>query len=152
MKRPGPYEVAGREAPDEHPVDRAIERRIPMKKLRRQIRTATGKMTAALGDRARLWLRLEELLGEYRGRREEAYFDLGHEHGAAGGRAEALRSLALAEHGSSSHARAFTDAVRDLAAQADLPRPLTVAALLEIAWAFSLDLPNRPKTPTHKRK
>ena len=156
MNRPGPYAAADREPPEGHPVDRAIERRLPLKKLRRRIRAATDEMTAALGDRKRLWLRLEELIGEYRARREEAYFDLGHEHGVAAGRAEALRALAgeattAKADAAPDEARAFADAVRELAVQTDLPLPLTVAALLETAWALALGLSDNPATRNHRR-
>ena len=91
---PRPYAAVDHEPPEEHPVDRAIDSRLPLRKLRRRIRNATDRLMAGLGEQHHLWLRLEELLGEYRARREEAYFDLGYEHGVAAGRAEALRALA----------------------------------------------------------
>lgn len=138
-----PYDFVNHEPPEDHAVDRAIERLRPMKKLRRRIRHATDELMHALGERKHLWLRLEERLGEYRTRREEAYFDLGYEHGAAAGLASALRILtSTAATGPAFHeARELADTVRDLAVQADLPRALTVAALLESAWSLALGLP-----------
>jgi len=35
--------------------------------------------------------------------------------------------------------------------QADLPAPLTVAALLETAWAFALGLADNPATRSQRR-
>ena len=148
-----PYHAVDHESPEGHAVDRAIERRLPLKKLRRRIRRATHEMHEALGEHADLWLRLEPLLGELRALREEAYFDLGYEHGLTAGRAEALRALADAATArtTTGDARAFADVVRDLAVQSDLPLPLTVAALLETAWALALGLSDHPATPNHRR-
>ena len=58
--------------------------------LRRQILPATDRLMEALGEKQHLWLRLDELLGDYRIHREAAYFDLGYEHGRAAGRTEGL--------------------------------------------------------------
>ena len=148
-----PFEAVDHESPEGHAVDRAIERRLPLKKLRRRIRRATHEMQEALGERADLWQRLEPLLGELRARREEAYFDIGHEHGLAAGRAEALRALtdAATARTRTGDARAFADTVRDLAVQTDLALPLTVAALLETAWALALGLSDNPATRNHRR-
>jgi len=153
MNGPRPDDAADHEPPEGHAVDRAIERRLPLKKLRRRIRAATDELMSALGERKRLWFRLEELIGDYRGRREEAYFDLDYQHGVAAGRAESLRALADAATARTrtGETRAFADTIRDLAVQADLPVPLTVAALLETAWALALGLPDDPATRNHRR-
>ena len=84
------YQDMGDEVDDVHPVDEAVQRRLDHAALRRQIRAATNRLLEALGDEQHLWLRLEELLGDYGGDREEAYFDIGYEHGRAAGRAEGL--------------------------------------------------------------
>lgn len=148
-----PFDAVDHESPEGHAVDRAIERRLPLKKLRCRIRRATRAMQESLGGREDLWLRLEPLLGELRALREEAYFDLGYEHGLAAGRTEALRALADAATARTTNgdARAFADTVRDLAVQTDLPLPLTVAALLETAWALALGLSDNPATRNHRR-
>ena len=148
-----PYDAVNHEPPEEHAVDRAIERLMPLKKLRRRVHRAIDELMDALGERRHLWLRLEELLGQYRTRREEAYFDLGYEHGAAAGLASALRALtsSAATGPAFRRARELADTVRDLAVQADLPRALTVAALLETAWSLSLGLPE-PADPTPEER
>lgn len=143
-----PYEAVHHEPPEGH----AVDRRLPLNKLRRRIRRATDEMIAALGDRRHLWLRVEELMGERCARREEAYFDLGYEHGLAAGRAEALRTLVdAAPAPAPGNARTFADSIRDLAVQAQLPLPLTVAALLETAWALALGLSDNPAIRNHRR-
>ena len=151
--RPGPYRRADHEPVEGHPVDVAVDRRLPLKRLRRRIRAAERRLADALGGRRNLWLGLEELLNEYRARREEAYFDLGWEQGAADGHAEAFRTLAggPAPDPDARGARAFADRIRELAVQADLPAPLTVAALLETAWAFALGLADNPATRSQRR-
>lgn len=150
MSKRRPYHAVEHEPPDGHPVDSAIDHRFPLKKLRCRIRRATNEMIAALGEHQDLWFRLEELLGKHLARREAAHFDLGYEHGLAAGRAGALRALVDAAP-ARDDARAFAATVRDLAVQADLPRPLTVAALLETAWALALGLSDNSATRNPRR-
>lgn len=134
---PEPYDALERDVPEEHPIDAAVERRVPQQKLRRRMRQASERLLHALGDRRHLWLRLEELLGLYRARREEAYFNLGYEHGVTAGRIEGLRAI---DGSLPPEACPLADQVRELAVQADLDRRHKVAALLEAAWALALDL------------
>lgn len=172
-RRPGgPYRRVDHAQGEEHPVDLAVERRLPQRALHRSIREAAGRLTTALGDQRPLWLAFEELWNERAARREEAYFDEGYEHGLAAGRAEALRAIADATACSTAalkarsapgappapnahhvrDERALANHCRDLAVQASLPRHLTIIALLETAWALALGLPeledinNRPTT------
>jgi len=133
---PDPYHALERDMPEEHPVDAAIERRVPQRKLRKRMRQASDRLMQALGDQRHLWLRLEELLGLYRSRREDAYFNLGYEHGVAAGRVQGLRAL----DGSSIDGQSLADRIRELAVQADVDRGQRIAALLEAAWALALDL------------
>ena len=135
-KKKHPYDEVNHEPPEGHAVDLVIERRFPMEKLALEIHEATDEMVDALGERRRLWLKVEELFAERAARREEAYFNLGYEHGEAAGRAEAIRSVASDEVSMTSDARDLASTLRDLAVQSDLPRPVTVAALLETAWAL----------------
>lgn len=132
-----PYEAMERELPEEHPIDATVERRIPQRKLRRRMRAAGELLMQALGERRNLWIRLEELLGLYHSRREEAYFNLGYDHGVAAGRVEALRAL---DDRSPPETRSLADQLREIAIQADVSRTEKVAALLEAAWALALDL------------
>ena len=90
---PTPYESIEHPETEEHPVDAAVERRLPQKKLLRKMRRLTDRMMAALGDERWLWLRLEEVFGDYHLQREETYFNIGYEQGLTTGRAEALRVL-----------------------------------------------------------
>ena len=135
-KRKQPYDEVNHEPPEGHAVDIVIERRFPMRKLVGEIRESTDEMVAALGERRCLWLKVEELVAERAALREEAYFNIGYEHGKAAGRARAIRSLAGDEASMPADARKLASTLRDLAVQADLPRPATVAALLETAWAL----------------
>jgi hypothetical protein len=125
----------GDEVDDVHPVDEAVQRRLDHAALRRQIRAATDRLMEALGDEQHLWLRLEELLGDYGGDREEAYFDIGYEHGRSAGRTEGLAE------GRPRAAPAYRDLalrVREAAVNAGLQNSLAAAALTEVAWALVL--------------
>jgi hypothetical protein len=118
-----------------HPVDDAVERRLDHAALRRRIRTATDRLMEALGEERDLWLRLEELLGELHLDREAAYFDIGHQHGRAAGRAEAL---ADGKSRTSTVYRELAQHVREAALNASLPPGQATSALLEAAWALVL--------------
>jgi hypothetical protein len=136
-RRPTPFETMERETPEGHPIDEAVERRIPQRKLRRRKIEAGERLMKALGDQRGLWLRLEELFALYHSRREETYFNIGYEHGLAAGRVDALRAR---DGETSPGARSLADRLRELAVQADISRAEKVAALLEAAWALALDL------------
>ena len=148
----GPYRRAEPSTGDEHPVDLAVERRLPLENLRGRIKEATEHLIDALDGQSEPWLRLEELLNEYRARREEAFFDSGHEQGVAAGRAEALRAFAAPPStDTAAEAKNLADTIRGLALQAHLSLPLTMAAILETAWALALGLPESPETRIHRR-
>lgn len=141
MGPPSPFRMVEHTSEEEHPVDVAVTRRLQNEAQRHEIWRATKELMEALGERRELWLRLEVLLNDYKAEREEAYFNIGYEHGLAAGRAEILRGSAgeaLVPDG-----LAFADRIRDLAVQANLPVGSTVAALLETAWAFALVLDGR---------
>lgn len=57
------------------------------------MRGLSDRMIAALGEDRGLWLRLEALLGDYHSHSEQAYFNIGYEHGLAAGRGGALEAL-----------------------------------------------------------
>jgi hypothetical protein len=139
-RSPTPYEAVEHAPTEEHPVDAAVERRLPQKELLKRIRRLSDQMMTALGDKRYLWLRLEELLGDYHINREQACFNIGYEHGVAAGRVDALRVLAPRSKSGSvtDDSRIFADRVRDLAVQAELPLSLAIASLLETAWALVL--------------
>jgi hypothetical protein len=144
---------------EEHPIDAAVERRLPQKKLRRRIRKTIDRVMEGLGDERRLWFRLEDLQGVYHSRREETYFDVGYEQGLAAGWAEAMwvRGVPCITASHTDEARILTRRIRDIAVQADLAPPLTLSAILEAARAIALDhgdprQPGEALTPRfHKR-
>ncbi|MBI5527837.1 MAG: hypothetical protein HY897_16020 [Deltaproteobacteria bacterium] len=150
---PTPYESVEHAETEEHPVDTAVERRFPQKKSLRKMRRLSDQMMAALGDQRYLWLRLEEVQGEYHLQREEIFFNIGYEHGLAAGRADALQALMPAcKCGSSTNrGRAFAARVRDLTMQVDLSPSLVMAVLLEVAWALALGFPQARTARTDRR-
>ncbi|MBI5526556.1 MAG: hypothetical protein HY897_09485 [Deltaproteobacteria bacterium] len=154
-RSPAPYEAVEHVASEEHPVDAAVERRLPQKELLKQMRSLSDQMMAALGDERHLWLRLEEVLGDYHINREEFFFNIGYEHGVVAGRADALRALVPRPKSGSmtDDNRIFADRVRDLAVQAELPLPLAIASLLETAWVLVLSSESlcSPKNGSYRR-
>jgi hypothetical protein len=145
-RQQSPYQAVEHPPGEEHPVDVAVERRLRHATMRRRILRTTERMMKALGDKRRLWFELEELLNDYHAQREEMFFCIGYEHGLATGRAEVLRRSAGKVL--TRESIELSDQVRDLATQCHLPRRLTVAALLEAAWALVLD---QDKPPPRKR-
>lgn len=118
---------------ERHPVDVAIEARLPQTNEKSQLRKLTELMLDALGDERPLYLAFEELRNLVAAEREAAYFDLGVEHGVAAARSEQL--------GDDDGASALT---RNLVAQllhAPLPPRTKLRALLMCAWAIVGSLP-----------
>ena len=122
----------------EHPVDIALERRLPQTRLVRRIRSLGSRLLTSLGERRSLWLTLESLLGEYHANRGETYFDLGYEHGAAAARAEAKGRGVLSKAG-----RALAAQLRNLVVQSELPARERLLVLLDTAWALARDEEHR---------
>ena len=118
----------------EHPVDVALESRLPQAQLLRKIRGLGRRLLTSLGERRSLWLTLESPLGEYHANRGETYFDLGYEHGAAAARAEAKGRGVLTKAG-----RTLATHLRNLVVQSGLPARERLLVLLEIAWALARD-------------
>ncbi len=116
----------------EHPVDVALEGRLPQAQLLRRIRSLGNRLLTLLGEHRSLWLTLESLLVEYHANRGETYFDLGCEHGAAAARAEAKGRGILSKAG-----RALATHLRNLVVQSGLPARERLLVLLEIAWALA---------------
>ena len=118
----------------EHPVDVALEHRLPQVRLLRRIRSLGNRLLTSLGERRSLWLTLEPLLVEYHANRGETYFDLGYEHGAAAARVEAKGRGVLSKAG-----RTLATQLRNLAVQSELPARERLLVLLETAWALARD-------------
>jgi hypothetical protein len=114
---------------EEHPVDVLVRRDPRVRALNERVRQAMRQFEKVVGPRQRKkWLGLEELLAERAASREELYFDQGHAHGFAAGRAERMTSTP--------EARALAAQLRDHAIQSGCAREGAVAALLEAAWAL----------------
>jgi len=124
------------EGHDLHPVDAVVERRLGHTALRRRIRIATARLLRGLGEERHLWLRLEELLGDCRGDREAAFFDIGYEHGRIAGRTE---GLAEGKPRTAPAYRALVLRTREAAVNAGLPHTHAAAALIEATWSLVLD-------------
>jgi hypothetical protein len=140
-RRRNHYREANPDDREIHPIDDEVDRRLDHARLRKRIIAAQGRVMAALGEQRHLYLRLEELVGERHGEREEAMFDVGFEHGLVQGRADAL-SAALGRQGA--RGRALAARIARLAATAG-PTPRALAALLEVAWGVAV---GRRKPPT----
>jgi len=115
---------------DVHPVDAAIDRRFPQRALRGRIGQATKRLEAVLGPRRVLWLKLEEPLNELHSTREDAYFDLGFEHGFAAGRSDARKGAP--------EVRDLGVRLRDLAIQHGVQREDALAAVLDAAQSLAV--------------
>ena len=126
------YREANPTDSEEHPIDEEIERRLRHAALRKRIHVAQGHVVAALGEQRHLYLQLEQLLGDHAIDREEAFFNIGYEHGLVAGRAEAL--AASIRRPGSRHRALATDLAR-LAVAAGRP-PASAAALGEVAGAL----------------
>ena len=120
----------------EHPVDVAVRRRAPQEALRAEIRGATEELVDALGERRNLWLRLEELRGDYHLCCEEAYFDIGFDYGRIAGRREALQ-----RGGGDPEVAEMARRFEEAALAAGLEPGTCVPALLEVAWALATGHP-----------
>jgi hypothetical protein len=148
MAKRSRYREAEESGSEEHPIDEAVARRLRHRGLRKRIRRATDRLVQALGDQRDAWLDLEPLLGNYRIDREEAFFEIGYEHGLVAGRAEALAASLRRRSGPQ---RALAIRLAQLAVNAGLRPPGAVAALLEVAWGLALGRRQPPKRPRARR-
>jgi hypothetical protein len=127
-----PYLALNPDLSDEHPVDVLVEKRAPQRRLRRRIRRASRQLMQVLAGRRDLWLGLEAQLAEYRQLREQAYFDVGFEHGFAAGQAHIVGLLL----GAGVRVEQLAARVREQAILDDQLSPQERAlALLQAAWA-----------------
>ena len=133
---------------EEHPIDVQVKQRRPLRPLAKQLRKAIHHLERALHSKQRQpWLNVEALWQEYRGQREQMYFDVGYEHGVLAGHAQAIRLLS---GWSPKDVQPIADEIRRFARQMDLTMPRTLAALLEVAWSFALALEDVPQAPDPK--
>src|SRR5690606_2316878 len=68
---------------EQHPVDTAVEARLPLLDERRRLNELGSRLLDALGEDRHLYLAFEAQRNAVAAAREAAYFDLGVEHGAA---------------------------------------------------------------------
>ena len=140
-KRPTHNNPGGRETPnyyrqmlhvrgdEDHPIDLVVERRLDRfapKKLARREREVMGSI-----DRT-LVLELEALRSDISNDREEAFFNVGYEHGLADGLARARRgSIRL-----SNEVQQFVTETRERMVQLEAPWQAALG-LLECLWALA---------------
>lgn len=75
---------------EEHPVDQLVEKRVGRRATRRKLAELSQAIMRALGANSRLWIKYEQTKADASSAREEAYFDLGVEHGLAAAHANEL--------------------------------------------------------------
>lgn len=69
---------------EEHPVDKLVEKRLGKHTGRRKLAKLSTAIVRALGlESKQLWFDYEQAMGDLYSAREEAYFDVGVEHGLA---------------------------------------------------------------------
>jgi len=113
---------------EEHPVDLVVERRLDRRAPEELARREREVMASI--DRA-LVLELEALRSDIRNDREEAFFNVGYEHGLADGLARARRgSIRLSEE-----VQQFVAETRERVVQLEAPGQATLG-LIECLWAL----------------
>lgn len=118
-----------------HPIDSAVARRVRHVAQRKQLLRLQDRVLARLGDDRKPFLELEELRGCVSAEREEAYFNLGYEHGLADERARDRRGT--------EKALAVAIEIRERIVQAQLPPQQAALGLLECLWAVVADADER---------
>jgi hypothetical protein len=131
--RPNYFQRMERPGKDDHPIYLAVHRRMPQETAReRRLARLEGRVRAQLGEETEAFLALETLRADISSEREEAYFNVGYEHGLAEGVARARR----AAH--AKRARQLAREVRERIAQAQLPQGQAVLVLVECLYAALL--------------
>jgi hypothetical protein len=114
---------------EDHPIDLVVERRLDRlapKKLARREREVMSSIDKALV------LELEALRSDIRNDREEAFFNVGYEHGVADGLARARRgSIRL-----SKEVQQFVTETRERMVQLEAPEQAALG-LLECLWTLA---------------
>jgi hypothetical protein len=111
-----------------HPIDNAVARRVRHVAQRKQLLRLQDRVLARLGEERKPFLELEELRGCVSAEREEAYFNLGYEHGLADERARDRRGA--------ESALAVATELRERIIQAQLSPREAALGLLECLWAI----------------
>lgn len=119
-----------------HPVDVVVDRSVQHRAARRTLIDLQDQVLAALANHEagkEALLALEELRNEVADEREQAYFNLGYEHGLADKHArERRRGSTL-----SKEAREIAVETRQRFVRAKLPPWQAMLCLLECAWSLA---------------
>jgi hypothetical protein len=138
LKNGSPYQTIARSREGRHPVDELISKFSKVQALERMVDLATKRLEEALGEDRSAWMWLEPILNDLSSVRQEAFFNLGYQHGFVAGEAETLR-IFNPELPTESEYRHLAERLRETVIQSALPLPIGVAALAETTWALSLD-------------
>ena len=133
-RRHNPFREMDDNTGEAHPLDLVARSRMP-EGLENDIRVASKKLLAALGNQQQPWLDLEALLNEQRQAYGEILYNLGFEHGFTAGNAEAFSRLRSEPN--VGEYLTLSSSLRKKALLSQLSPGLRVAALLEAAWALA---------------
>lgn len=133
VNQPNPYLKMAPSDGEAHPLDSIARSRVSSKLMER-IKNATAKLEQDLGESRCSWLDVEALLVEYRARREEVLYNIGHEHGFLAGSTHMLSVTRQRPTGADYHVLA--EQVRKQLVVSELPQKLRVAVLLDAAWGL----------------
>jgi hypothetical protein len=129
---PNYFKQMDRPEKDDHPIYLAVTHRLPQEAAQeRRIARLRARVRAQLGKDVRALTGLETLKSDLGAEREEAYFNVGYEHGLAEGAARARRAAG-------SGAKKIARDVRERIVQAQVPPRQAMLALLECLYAVVL--------------
>lgn len=121
------------EAEEGHPIDLVVEKRVQHRAARKRLIDLQNKILQRLGDDKKPFFALEELRMHVSAEREEAYFDVGYEHGLADALATERRGRARL----SAEAGQLATEFRERIVQSQVPTRDALLALLECVWAVA---------------
>lgn len=134
-----------RESEEGHPIDAAVDRVVQHQAARRMLVNFHDQVRAALKNNekgTKAFLALEELRHEMADEREQAYFNLGYEHGVADKHARERRSgVTLSEE-----AKQLAVEMRERLVLKKLPSWQALLCLLECAWSVAATESGRAKS------
>lgn len=121
------------DAEEGHPIDLVVEKRVQHRAARKRLIDLQNKILERLGDNKKPFFALEELRMHVSAEREEAYFDVGYEHGLADALATERRGRARL----SAKAGQLATEFRERIVQSQVPTRDALLALLECVWAVA---------------
>lgn len=144
MKRhPNYVKQMDRPGKDEHPIDLAVRKRIQPEADEERILRLHDQVRAQLGKKTKAFMSLEDARGALSDKREEAFFNVGYEHGLSEGAARARRA-AFSKQG-----RQLARELRERIAQAQLSPDEAARVAHDVLGAVLLSgsEPRRPERP-----